>query len=430
MRRLHRKGFSNYLLPFFVIVSIGVIGVLGFLLWSGLQAKYGDVYFYVVAGKAKVLNYGSSEWENAYSGTKLLLGDSLKTLQNGRIVMQFFNGSIVRLGEGSEVTLTDLSKRTDSEKIGLTLSNGVIWVNKGKSEGVNQSLVEVRTAHTLVSDVGTIFEVSGGQVETVRVLRGNVKVSVLDTENGKNRKLDTIDVGVGQEANFDSAVLKAFQSRQNPSVLMALSDQFRASDWYNWNVQEDQHTNAFSKPPSVSATQSVSQQIPAETQQRVAPTQQITQQATQQKAQQKTQQVSQQKTQQVTQEIKTATSQIKLKEALTTPFVLTFNGANISRNSMSAETNVGVVKVEGEVHGAVKMVVNGFTLTKFQPGATRWIYYANENGDNLKPGLNEYEAYAIDADGKESERLKFEIIYNKVVKPASVPEKSSTQQVQ
>ena len=85
---------------------------------------------------------------------------------------------------------------------------------------------------------------------------------------------------------------------------------------------------------------------------------------------------------------------------------------------MSVETSVGIVKVEGEVHGAAKVVVNGFTLGKFQSGSTRWIYYANENGDNLKPGINQYEAYAIDADGKESERTKFEIIYNKVVKPA------------
>ncbi len=440
MSRFQRKRPSDYLLPFFVIVSIGVIGVLGFRLLGSLQAKYGDVYFYVASGKAKVLNYGTSEWVNGYSGTKLLLGDSLKTAQNGRIVLQFFNGSIVRLAEDSEVTLTDLSKRSDSEKIALTLAHGTIWVSKGKSEGVSQSTVEVRTPHTLVNDIGTIFEVSSGQVETVRVLRGNVKVHVLDTDGGKNQKLDTIDVGVGQEVNFDSAVLKAFQNRQNPSVLMAFGDQFRASEWYNWNAAEDQNPSDFSKPSSIAASQKISDQqvqkpLAAETQEKVeSPQQDIPAKNVKTKETVSGDTLKTPEAKSVSPQIETGSKPASTppKEALAAPFVLTFNGQNISRNSMSAETNLGVVKVEGEVHGAAKVVINGFTLGKFQPGSTKWIYYANENGDNLKPGLNKYEAYAVDADGKESEHTQFEIIYNKPVaspKPAvGTVEKSAAPQ--
>ncbi len=539
MRRTYRKKSVGYLLPFLIFVGFGVISVLAFQLWSNLQNSYGDVFFYIVSGRARILPYGVSEWESAYSGTKLLTGDSLKTSKDGRIVMQFFNGTQVRLGEDTEVSLVDLNKRSDSEKIVLALEHGKIWLNKVRTEDVKTSLLDVHTSHMVVRDVGTVFEVEQDETEAARVLKGSLKIDLLANEQNKKDVAETVDVGVGQEIDVDSALLKSLQNHENPSVLLAVRDDFRASDWYQWNMNEDvnptdfAHVAASSPVKGQDAAQTkitdASQTRPAEhLQQQTAAAGQsfIDKSATAQSTQDA---AKKQSTDQSAFSVKleapvitypaageTGTDQTKVvvhgkvgqgtakimvsqkvagktpgkseeytlskfkagdstfaytlaesyknyapglnvysfyvldekgkrsnpatirvtytpnvvtppavptpaatpsaispsldaSETLTKPVVLSFNGVKSSTVATS------VVKVEGEVHGAQKMVVGGFTLQKFVPGSTHWIFYANENGGNLKAGSNEYEAYGIDANGKESEHAKFTITYNKAI---------------
>ena len=134
MRRVYRrKSPLEYLLPFLIFVGLGVIAVLGFQLWNNLQAARGDVYFYSVGGRARMLPYGMKEWENGYSGTKMLLGDAVKTSPDGRGVLQFFNGTTVRLDADTEIVLTDITKRSDVEKIGITVNHGNVWVKIGRA---------------------------------------------------------------------------------------------------------------------------------------------------------------------------------------------------------------------------------------------------------------------------------------------------------
>ena len=505
MRRIYRrKRPLDYLLPFLIFVGLGVIGVLGYQLWINIQGAGGDVYFYIATGKAKILQYGTQEWMNAFSGTKLLLGDSVKTSQGSRLVMQFFNGTIVRLGDDTEVTLTDITKKSDTEKIGLTLGHGMIWVDKVRSESVSFSTVEVRTLHLLVSDVGTTFEIESNGVESVRVMKGGVKVNVFADENNRNTPSDVVDVGVGQEIDVDDAMLKAYKNHESPSVLMALSDQFKASDWYIWNTREDQNPTDFAREnqtqsgllqtlvqvqtqETANSTVAVSTQQPLVSQtqavqatQEIQPTQEIvptgplpapviSQPSTPTYATDKSKVV-------ITGTVQAGTAKVvvhetvggvtdeytlgKFKtgdtvftynvsesygnfksgdntylfyavdksgkrsdpadikitynkpvpvitEALTAPVVLKYNGSG------SSTVTVGVVKVDGEIHGAAKVIVNGYTLSKFEPGSTTWTYYANENGGNLKPGVNQYEVYGVGPDGKESDHVTFSITYNK-----------------
>lgn len=497
MRRVHRKRPLDYLLPFLLIVGVGVIGVLGFQVWFNMQAHTGDVYFYEVIGKAKILQYGTTEWQPAYSGTKLLLGDSIKTLQGSRLVVQFFNGTVVRLNEDTELSLVELSKRSDREKIALRVDHGSVWVNKMQSENVIESPFEIRTPKMMVHDVGTIFELESGNEEVVRVMRGSVKVTPMP--EGKDLSLEPINVGVGQEIHLDQAVLMAFQKHENPSVLMALNDEFKASDWSIWNSQEDQTPTDFAsqknKPVTAvadtttqtaptTATDASTPASPVGTEIQVgAPTLTLQQPAndhvtvqdgkvaisgtvsagtvkivvkqnvggvTEEYKLQKFKEgdttfsynlsetynnikpgeniynfyaedkdgkrnteggllrVTYEKTDAVAADSSTTPA---TTEPLVAPTVVSFNG--VPAVNAATDVKVSIVKVIGSVRGAAKMVVNGLTLTKFKPGDTSWTYFANVEGGNLKEGLNEYEAYAIDANGKESEHFKFTITYTK-----------------
>jgi len=497
MRRVYRrKRPIEYILPFLVLVGLGVIGVLGYQLWNNLQGAKGDVFFYVAAGKAKILQYGLTDWETGYSGTKLLLGDSVKTSQLSRGVLKFFNGTMVRLGDDTEVTVTDITKRNDIEKIGLTLTHGSIWINKMQTEGVDQSDLQVRTAHMLVADTGSVFEVESNTADVVRVMKGGVSAQILGTDADKNSLLDKIQVGVGQEMTLDAAILKAFQNHETPSVLMALSDQFKLSDWYMWNSREDSNPTDFSANNGQETQQSltlsqqglgVSQQNGSTQQTTLAPltgTQQtqtnpstsgslsspvITQPSptvmttatnkvsisgtvdpstakvvvsetiggnTDEYTLSKYKSGSTSFTYNVSEALgnfksgeniyrfyavdasgnksdsadvhitynKTA---VVVTDALVAPQVTSYNG------STNSTVTVGVVKVIGSVAGAQNVLVNGVALTKFQAGDKTWTYYANENGGNLVPGVNNYEVYAVDPQGVKSAVTKFTITYNK-----------------
>ncbi len=127
MRKFNRKSPLDFILPFLILLSVGVVGILGYQIWQNWdKSGKADAYFYVVEGKAKVLPFGKAEWENAYSGTKILLGDSLKTSVLGKLAVVFFNGTVARLGNDTSATLNDLTKSFDSEKIVMNLNNGYL----------------------------------------------------------------------------------------------------------------------------------------------------------------------------------------------------------------------------------------------------------------------------------------------------------------
>lgn len=496
MRRVHRrKRPIDYILPFLVIVSLGVIGVMGWQVWDSWNRQgEADVYFYLADGKAKVLPYGETEWSNAFSGTRLLLGDALKTSSTGRAVVEFFNDTRIRLDYDTAMTLADVSKASDRETIAVNLDNGSVWVNGQKSAGVREAHYEVRTSDMLVRATGTIFEVERSEEQVVRVFDGDVKVDILIRTNGQERVADTIAVGVGQEITLDEATLRAFAENKTPSVLKAISDEFKAGAWYRWNTKEDSYPTDFSFSSPTDDTESVGdEELPAEETEATAegesapsdeedvanndvagdssagpritaPTDTTTdlssfvisgtvpsgtaevivnsslgdyklskfQKGDTSWSYNVSEVVGNLKRGENTYKVyavdedgnKSKPAEIVItyeKEAaeitddLTDPKVLTYNGSD------SSVVETGTVTVIGSVQGAEKVVVNGYTLSQFNPGDTQWKYVASESLGNLVPGENEFEVYGMDPDGNKSSVVKFTVTYNKPESGASQP---------
>jgi hypothetical protein len=514
MRRINRKRPIDYILPFLVILGLGVIGILGYQLWQSFEKQgKADAYFYLAEGKAKVLPFGQTAWDNAFSGTKLLIGDSLKTTSLGKAVMQFFNGTIVRLGGDTAVTLTDLIKSPDKEKLVLMMDNGVIWVNGRKSPGVREAGYEVRTANMLVKAKGTVFEVESDSSQSVRVFEGEVSVDVMVKVDEQERVAETISVGVGQEIVLDEATLRAFAEHQSPSVLMAISDQFKAGEWYKWNIEQDRNPTSYAVQQASADVTAVETQAVAstmETEQSTSETEESGSQETQATAEETeetqeesapgapeilkpgadertvtggivvisgtvpagttkvtVEQVIDGKTDSyVLSKFKTGDTEwsynvaekygnlkegentysvyaydekgekseaaevtityekekVEITDKLEAPVVLKFNG------SSSSTVTTGTVLVEGSVKGAQSVVVDGYTLSKFEAGATTWSYSAKETLGNLKPGVNEFEVYAVDPEGNKSDVVKFTITYEKDA--SATGEAPSTQETQ
>ncbi len=510
MRRARRKGVVDYILPFLILLGLGIIVILAFQIWSSFQQQgKADVHFYITEGKAKVLPYGQTNWDTAFSGTKFLLGDALKTSPSGRAVLAFFNGTIIRLDNDTALTLKDVGKGSSEEKISVNLDNGSMWLKGQKSPGVMVGNYEVRTAHMVVRANGTVFEVESKGTEIVRVQEGDVDVDILVTTDGKQRVADTLTVGVGQQLELDTAALSAFEANQSPSLREAIDDDFKTTSWYRWNVLEDDDPTDFSKQKLDSSdtekivtdtiqtsSQVVDSQEDGSSSQATPVVEDVlsnedvvtkpvvtnpaqaeatldkdkfTLTGTVAKGTEKVvvEQVIDGKLDVYTlskfaagstewsytvavnlgnlkkgenvydiyavdsKGVKSEAAQVKLvyesavveiTEPLTLPVVKTFNGLTTS----TVET--GIVKVEGEIKGAAKVVVNDYELSKFKPGDLTWVYYANENGGNLKPGVNEYSVYGVDEEGNKSQVVTFTITYNKASDVEATPSQETQPQ--
>ena len=399
MRRVRRKTPLDYLLPFLILVGIGVIAILAFQLWSNFQKQNkADVYFYIVEGKSEVLPYGQQAWDRAFSGTKFLLGDSLKTSVAGKAVLEFFNGTIIRLGNDTTMTLKDLVKEPEKESIITYLENGTVWVNAHKSEGVKEAFYEVDTPHLAVKAKGTIFAVESGVAEVVRVLDGEVTVDIKITIDGKERIANTIKVSVGQEIVLDAAAIKAFENNQNLSILQGLGDDFKQSDWYQWNVTEDRSPSEFGAS-SGQNNQTNSEQTQTVTQQTLTSTEQTSQE---------TQETTETQTTQVTQETQATVSSDTLSISKPPSGSVTIKDDHYT---ISGTAVAGVTKIV--VDQKIASNTSSYTLQKFKAGDSTWVYNVSVASSNLQAGTNVYNFSSYDATGKKSDPVEITLIYEK-----------------
>lgn len=200
---------------------------------------------YVAEGRAKVLPFGKSEWENTYNGAKIKLGDSVKMQTGSKGVVSFYDGTVMRMDQGAEVTLVDITKKSDYQEILLTLNKGNVWVNKPTKNVIRKTDFVINTNNASYSITGTIFDLEKNDLETLRVMKGQVQADIIENVDGRNRVIESIQVGLGQEINLDQASMQAFYERKSPSVLKAISSEFKEGAWYLWNVAEDEEPTDF-----------------------------------------------------------------------------------------------------------------------------------------------------------------------------------------
>ncbi|MBD3327955.1 hypothetical protein GF340_01480 [Candidatus Peregrinibacteria bacterium] len=398
MRRVHRKKSSlDFILPFLILVSLGVIAVMGFQLWNnwGNQGK-ADAYFYVVDGRARILPYGQSEWDNAFSGTKLLIGDSLKTSPLGRVVMNFFNETIIRMDRDTAISLVDLSNDIDSEEIYLSLDNGSIWVAGIKSDGVKDSTYQVRTKNMLVTATGTVFAVESTDAQVVRVLDGDVNVDIYVKSGEDERIADSINVGVGQQLTLDDAAIKAFEENNSISVLSAISDEFKETEWYKWNIREDKAPTDF----SVASGDFMLNEEDASGD--------VTDEDNDESEDEVDEDNDEDNNEDNDEEEQTEEESESLL-SLEAPVISSpsFTVTDKSSFQISGTVQSGVAQVE-VVHNG-----EGYMLGAFEKGDTSWSYNVNESFGNLVEGANTYTVYAYDEDGNRSEADTLIISYDK-----------------
>lgn len=484
--RVHRRKALDFILPFLIIICIGVAAILAFQLYFTLTDEPAEnkIDVYIASGSARFLPWGIAKWQNVYSGMNLLPGDALRTSKDGRTVLRFFNNSVVRIAPNSEIILQEVTRDDKSDDVLLTLEDGEMWLNV-KSDPGKVSNFFVRTKNLIVRNTGTVFDVENTSYEAVYVTDGHVAADIFAYEDSEERVIETLDVGVGQEIKLSSKEIAAFKARKTPSVLVAISDSFEGSEWFKWNISEDENPTDLSyiaasdaaeedesltkvpvkeqkplvtdefedmEPPSVPVVL-----LPEPDKREItsgplalsgttdADTAKIIIETDSEKYTLSKYVPGSKEWKYVLSETygnlkpgenkyliyaeddsgnKSQPATVIITYAKPTQEVLGDFSAPVVisySGSLSNEVTASPVIVKGKVKGAVSVFVNDYALSKFKAGDTEWTYYLDEKYGNLLPGTNEYEAYAVNAAGEKSEITKFQVIYKKGTAGSTLP---------
>ncbi|MFH1284450.1 MAG: hypothetical protein ABIH78_02565 [Candidatus Peregrinibacteria bacterium] len=395
-------------MPFLIIICVGVIIVLVFNLWKAIfrNEASGDAFMHIVSGNVQMRMWNTDSYFDLSSDALIMEGDEIKTSADARVIVEFFDGTIMRMDGGSDVILQQTNEDASRPEIGLLLVDGKLWFNKLYKDTGDTVLNITMNNIVVKSFVGSIFEVESDFEEVVRVLKvGEVDVDIMNEDSTK--VVETENVGLGQEIVFTDDVLEKYWQYNSPSVLSPLSDEFKATAWYSWNDSEDKSPTQFSKAAILGQEEEFVEVAP----EIIAPVDDT---------------VSVPETEDVVPEgdsatepsdsttepvAETETSSVGAGQ-LTTPTISSVAGITEVNDDGYYVVSSKVATLTGSVSGADKVVVSGYTLQKFTPGDGTWTYYANADYGLMDPGENIYEIYAMDSSGNKSATLTVKVLYS------------------
>ena len=175
--------------------------VLGFLLFMafgvgggfGGRALAAATTVTIISGDIQVRHGATAPFVSATDGEVLAAGDTLRTGDDARAVLTYFEGSTVSIEPNSELTIENASSLSDGSTIVLMQQNfGRTWHVVTKLITGN-SKYEVRTPASTASVRGTAFQVdSDGERTIVTTTEGTVVDRVADPDH----RGQTVDVPV------------------------------------------------------------------------------------------------------------------------------------------------------------------------------------------------------------------------------------------
>ena len=449
-RRPPRKRLRNYFMPFLVIVLIFIVIIFG---WRTLDKIFIDqyrdtsnenVFLNIESGSAKAMTVDKNEWQNAPDKIDLYRGERVKTGPDGRVTLTFFDQSIMRLNTSTEVAFTSLQKKKETYSIEVELVKGDAWakveniLNPDSNFSIITDLITVDTS-------GAVLGVSAPG--TVYVIEGNAQIGV----KYDDEVIKTYTVGVGQQFLVDQSGVESIEKGEEADVIFALSDQFKKTNWYRWNIKEDGAINAFEESDLAADEESAgAEDLQPETDDedaevdlanvgRVVYVTKPSKNTETNKsiisvegkfdpekinavfADSKKATISNGNKWKVgsielgfegENEIKIEAEDLEGNKVSLDPLIVIYDKTPPAMPAVTEpganDETIEIDDVEQLIEGTVSkdtaaVIVNDYRLTKYVPGSKEFRYYAKIEYGNLQAGENEYKIYAEDKAGNQSE---------------------------
>lgn len=406
-------------MPFLIIICAGVIAVLAFNLFKIFFATENPraAYMHIVEGGAEMRAWGTDDFFSLTSDVLVMQGDEIRSSAGARLIVEFFDGTIMRMGSNTVVEFESIVDEGRKPSIGLNIKRGKVWINRVYRDTL-QTDITVNSDNIVVrSNMAGVFAVENSDVEVVRVFavfdNDGLLVDVLRGD-GK-RVVETERLGIGQEIVFDSRVLDRYRQYQSPTVISAVSDDFKQTNWCIWNLDEDSDPTQFEKRIEGTDTFGLIRVEPEPMVSPEDPVEDIFEDDSEEVLEDVSEEVVEDSPEEVPGEV----------TAVNKPEIVSVAGITETDENGFYRVSSKVATLEGRVSGAHRVIVNDYTLQQFTPGDSTWRYFANADYDLMREGENIYEVYAENADGVRSEPLIVKVFYEPhAPAPAPVEEPS------
>ena len=371
-RNYSRRGGKNYKPLITFLIGLVFVGWLGFKVVSFFAGNdisdSAEATIEVKEGTAEFALGGTKEelWTKALSGQKLLQGDKLKTGGNGVVAVNVL-GSTLFLKPETEILFTKLLQNDEGQKnIEIALNKGEIWTKVVEDDFQDESssfVISAKNSKTYAR--GTIFDIyTSENKDVIRLIHGKVDVDVYDPAT---KKVKNIVIGEGQKLVVDDTTYN--KAEAGDIVLETNDTDFIQSEWNLENLEQFKPQEAAKIRGEI---------------------------------------------EKATKKIKSPDESDLIDPEIESPTILEpEDGVHVSADEE-------LIVISGTVPENIFQVsVNGYTLTKFQPGDRKWSYFASRKFGTMVPGENKYSVKAIRRDGKESKPAEITIFYDGFNTPQS-----------
>jgi hypothetical protein len=242
------------------LISSAVGAALGVFLLAGAhdavggRGAIGTVTY--VAGNCRYSKAAGGTWGVLKAKQNLFQGPRLKTEENSRLEAKLSDGSMIRLGAKSELTLDKVGfKKKKKKEVKVKLVIGRIWASVTKLFG-SDSKFEVETENAVAGVRGTRFAAArdASGTTTVRVYSGAVLVSNEPIYKIKGHtKGKRVEVQGPQEISkeqWEKLIAEAMQQVQVAASGAMTRSKFakvdqKVDDWEAWNEERDRLAGLF-----------------------------------------------------------------------------------------------------------------------------------------------------------------------------------------
>ncbi len=360
----NRRG-SDYIKP---VAAVVIFLVILFALWKLIGALFGgetepdqsaeNVSVILESGSAQVMTTGAELWDTIpNTPLPVFQGEKLKTLSDGRLTLNFFDGSVARLDQSSSLTFETLAEETEASVISMDLDKGSIWMNTTEFTS-NAVDVEVLTPNFVArSSQNAIFAVEAPN--KVYVYKGEVEADLM--LDGKVISTETI--GVGQQLTASESLIANIADGEDEDLVSAVDEAFEKSEWYIWNQKKEGNIISSSEDDS---SDNEDEDTPDS---------------------------EDEDGDEDEDEEDSSDEDGPSKPKITDPGS---DGETVTLDTIK-QNIVGTVSSD-----TAAVEVNGYRLQLYEAGDTNYLYIANAELGNMKVGENIYSIVAIDEDGNES----------------------------
>ncbi len=392
-------------MPYLIIICIAIILILLFNLWRALTSSdfKEDAYMHVIDGSVQMKTWGTDSYFDLSGDALIMEGDEVRTSANAKVIVEFSDGTIMRMDAGTHVLFNSIEDDSD-KKIIIDLLEGGLWFNQIYKSTEDTDLKINLTNVVVDSNEASVFAIAdNADGQSARVFAvfddEGLLVEVMNKDNDK--VIEKEYLGVGQEIVFTDKVLEKYLAYQSPTVISALSDDFKSSAWYKWNLLEDETPTEFQKY-ATSGNVGLKQVTPEilEPEKGLIPDEEEEAVDSEELS-----------------DPEDVEEEVEEEEAvdlgpLAVPAITTVSGGTQIDDGGFYNVTGNPAVLTGSISGAAKVIVNNYTLTKFKPGDTSWTYFANADYDLMQEGENSYEVYAVDAEGNKSEVITVKVRYS------------------